>query len=512
MLGFARRDARRPRRPIMRTSPAFRAFLSLVALVALVPIAAIACSSGSTNGGGGTDLCAGVSCSGHGTCSSASGVATCSCDTGYTASGTSCVAQSGPCAGITCSGHGSCSDASGSAVCTCDTGYVASGTTCVADAGPCKGVDCSGHGSCSVIGGAASCTCDPGYVSSGATTCVASTVPTLGGCTLFPANNIFNTPIDKLPVHANSAAFINTIGGTRHIHLDLGTTVDQTSDQYYGIPYNVVHGNSLTWTKVRYYSPDPEMNWDPTAEADCASGAAHTLVSPCTAAAASSPLIPIPTSPLVEGGIITDPTQPYGDHHILIVDADTCTLWETYHSYKTASGWDIFGSARFDLKSNAMRPKDWTSADAAGFPMLPLILKESEASSGTIRHALRFTILSSKIREAYVWPARHLTSNKNSTNDLPPMGQLFRLKASYAIPSSANTQSKAILTALKTYGMYLADGGSDMYVTGDPSAAWADPTFSTVQSVPASEFEAVDLASIQARAGFDSNSAAVPPP
>jgi hypothetical protein len=151
-------------------------------------------------------------------------------------------------------------------------------------------------------------------------------------------------------------------------------------------------------------------------------------------------------------------------------------------------------------------------ADAAGFPILPLLLRASEASAGEIRHALRFTIQSSSIRNQYVWPARHLTSNGTMSASLPPMGQLFRLKASYQIPSNYNTQSRAILQALKTYGMYIADGGSNMYIQGDPSAAWQDNTFSQVQSVGSSQFEAVDLSPIMNRAGFDPNSAAVPAP
>ena len=142
--------------------------------------------------------------------------------------------------------------------------------------------------------------------------------------------------------------------------------------------------------------------------------------------------------------------------------------------------------------------------------MLPLLLRADEASSGAIHHALRFTITSSKIRSAYVWPARHLTTNGTSSTDLPPMGQAFRLQASYPIPSSFNVQSRAILQAMKTYGIYIADGGSDMYVTGEPSASWADDTFSQVQSVGSAQFEAVDLSPIAARAGFDPNSAAVP--
>jgi hypothetical protein len=119
---------------------------------------------------------------------------------------------------------------------------------------------------------------------------------------------------------------------------------------------------------------------------------------------------------------------------------------------------------------------------------------------------------SNKIRTAYVWPARHLTSNGTGSSDLPPMGQLFRLAASYAIPSDADGQTRAILQALKTYGMYVADGGSDLYIQGEPSAAWRDAIFDEVQSVPASAFEAVDLAPIMTRAGFDPDSAAVPAP
>ena len=330
---------------------------------------------------------------------------------------------------------------------------------------------------------------------------------------MFPANHIFNTPIDGLPVDPHSAAYLTTIG-SHNIHLDLGTSVDVTASDYYGIPYNVVHGNAITWGDAFYKTTDTaDLDWDPTTEADCAAVGAHTLVSPCTPAAAAQPLFPIPAVPLVEGGIDTDPSQPYGDHHMLLLDADTCRLWELYHCYPDPKGgWDIFGSASFDLRSNALRPDGWTSADAAGFPILPLLLRADEASSGTISHALRFTIDSDHIRTSYIWPARHLTSNGTSSQNLPPMGQLFRLKASYAIPASFNGQSRAIAQAMKTYGMYIADGGSAMYVQGEPSASWADATFSQVQSIGSAQFEAVDITSIMGRAGFDPNSAGVPAP
>ena len=339
------------------------------------------------------------------------------------------------------------------------------------------------------------------------------TSPTIASCPILPSNHIFNTPIDKLPVHGQSAAFMTTIGSSK-IHLDLGQSVNMAAGDYYGIPYNVVHGNGLAWASVKYTSMDTsDMTWDPKAESDCASGSAHSVVSPCTTAAAPAPLLPIPSGVLVEGGVFPDvANQGYGDHHILLLDADTCRLWEAYHAYTGTGGvWDIFGSATFDLHSNALRPAGWSSVDAAGFPVLPLLLRADEASSGTIRHALRFTIDSHAIRNEYVWPARHLTDNGTLDARLPPMGQLFRVKSSYVIPATFSVQSKAILKALQTYGVYLADGGSNLYVQGEPSASWSDTIFDEVQTVTSADFEAVDLGPIQARAGFDANSAAVPP-
>lgn len=332
-----------------------------------------------------------------------------------------------------------------------------------------------------------------------------------GGCTLFPKDFIFNTPIDKLPVDPNSAAYLATIG-SRKVHLDLGTQPDQTKPAYYGIPYNVVKGNQASWVDAHLYSADPSLTWDPRAESDCTTGPGQTLYSPCVAKAVPTPSLPISSNVLVEGGIDKTPSQPYGDHHILIVDSDTCRLWETYHSYPDAkSGWDVFNISTWDLASSALRKDGWTSADAAGFPILPLLLKAVEAQSGVISHAMRFTIQSSKIRKGYVWPARHLTSNGTTSTNLPPMGQLFRLKASYSIPGGWHTQSKAIAQALKTYGMYIADGGSDLFVTGEPSASWDANIFGEVQSIMTSDFEAVDISAITKRAGFDPNSGAVPP-
>src|SRR5204862_63730 len=147
-------------------------------------------------------------------------------------------------------------------------------------------------------------------------------------------------------------------------HLDLGQTIDQASDTYYGIPYNVVHGNSLSWSQIAFFAVDTQnYSWIPANESECAN-AQHDVVSPCTI---GGPQLPVPSSPLVEGGVNTSASQtPDGDHHMLIVDSDTCRLWEAYHSYSDSGTWNIFGAAEFELHSNALRTAEWTSADAAG--------------------------------------------------------------------------------------------------------------------------------------------------
>jgi len=330
--------------------------------------------------------------------------------------------------------------------------------------------------------------------------------PIIGDCPMFPPNNIFNTQIGSLPIDPHSDDYITTISGTKKLHLDLGTTVDQSADDFYGIPFQAVHGSTFQWPTAKYAAVDTaNYSWHPAPESDCAT-IDHQVESPCT----HDPILPIPESPLVEGGVnTTADQQPDGDHHMVIVDSDNCRLWEVYHAYKTGGTWNIFGSAEFDLRKNDLRPADWSSVDAAGFPVLPLLLKASEASTGEIKHALRFTIGASKIAPKYVWPARHQTDTTANAAH-PPMGQLFRLKASFTIPANYGTQSKAILQAMKTYGMYVADGGSDWYISGEPNAGWDDKTFSEVQAVTGDQFEAVDISAITSRSGFDPNSGAVP--
>jgi hypothetical protein len=298
--------------------------------------------------------------------------------------------------------------------------------------------------------------------------------------------------------------------GSAKIHLDLGQQTNQQADDYYGIPYNVVTTATAGWTNVAYTSKDTDLGWDPKPESDCAAPTSHAVVSPCTTANEASPQFPIPSGVQVEAGIFPDVVgQDYEDHHILVLDTTTCRLWEAFHAYTgNGSTWDLFGTASWDLRSNALRPDTWTSADAAGFPILPLLLRADEASTGEIQHALRFTIPTPQ--GTHVWPARHDNDGTSDTK-APPMGQLFRIKASYTIPAGFSTQSKAILGALKKYGMYLADGGTTLYIQGEPSASWSDAIFDEVQTVGTDQFEAVDLGPIMGRAGFDANSGAVPP-
>lgn len=333
-----------------------------------------------------------------------------------------------------------------------------------------------------------------------------ATTPKIGGCQILPADHIFNTKIDSLPALHESDDYIDLIGRTKKVHLDLGTETDPTSENYFGIPYNIVHGGSMNWAQVDYTTPDGDFDWDPRPESDCAD-ASKGIVSPCDHGSA---FLPFTNNLAVEGGLSSaSDHQPAGDHHLIALDVDSCRLWEGYHVYKPSAGWQIFGSATFDLTSNGLRPQEWTSADAAGFPILPLLLKPEEAESGEIKHALRFTIPSGSIRATYSWPARHDTGNHMEANH-PQMGQLFRLKSSFEIPASYSKQSKAILQAMKTYGMYIADGGSAWYVSGTPGAWDTDTILGEVQSLTGNDFEAVDIHSILEKSEFDGNSARVP--
>lgn len=342
---------------------------------------------------------------------------------------------------------------------------------------------------------------------SGSTTATSSSGPSVGACPMFPDTAIFNTRIDdatRFPVHAKSSAWIQAVGASRRFHADWGSSTDQQQpDAYYGIPYNVVDGSASTtiWPVVDLSQGVPE-------ESDCAASngsGGYDIHRGCNTLAATTRRFPYPVSSLlkIEGGACNNASC--GDHHVLVVEQGACHLWESYASgiYSVNGQWQAYGTAAWDLKSNAMRPDTWTSTDAAGLPILPLIARADEAGAGEIKHALRVTFGSNVIGKTYVWPARHRISSATGTM---PMGTVLRLKSGFVIPANWTTQAKALALAMQRYGLYVADIGSNLFVQGEPNATWQDATISQIQTITMDQFEFVDLSGITTRPGFDGNS------
>ena len=194
---------------------------------------------------------------------------------------------------------------------------------------------------------------------------------------------------------------------------------------------------------------------------------------------------PLGTSTLIEGG-----SNATGDRHAIVVDKATCTLFETWDTHRYASGWYAGSGAVWSLTSDALRPAGWTSADAAGLPILPGLLRYDEVAAGHVDHAIRFT--TNVTDRTYLWPARHQAGSV-SDRSYPPMGARFRLKASYPI-SSFSAQAQVVLRAMKTYGLVLADNGSPWFFQGTSDTRWSSTLVSDLGAVPASAFEAVDTA------------------
>jgi hypothetical protein len=283
--------------------------------------------------------------------------------------------------------------------------------------------------------------------------------PSISGCPIFPADNVWNTPIDTTPEDPSSDLYISTIGANITVHPDFGSGLWDGGP--IGIPYNVVPGSQ----------PMVPITFDYEDESD------------------PGPY-PIPPDPLIEGG-----SQSTGDRHILVIDSDNAILYETWSTYPNpdGEGWFAGSGAAFNLRSNALRPQGWTSADAAGLPVLPGLVRYDEVASGEINHALRFTV--PKTRRAYIWPARHYASSLTDPK-YPPMGQRFRLKANFDI-SGFSPQVQVILRALKKYGMILADNGSAWYISGVPDSRWDnDMLVSELGMVKGSNFEAIDESSL----------------
>jgi hypothetical protein len=293
---------------------------------------------------------------------------------------------------------------------------------------------------------------------------VAAAVPTLaatgrspheGGCPIFPANNPINQDISRAPVDPRSAQYIASIGATIHLHADFGTPPS------YGIPYSVV-GAHQRKLPIHFTEYGEESNRGP---------------------------YPVPANALVEGA------GEEGDRHVLVLQTGTCKLYELYNAKRSGTGWDAGSGAVFNLRSNALRPEGWTSADAAGLPIFPLLARYPEVKAGRIDHALRVTV--ARTQSGYIHPATHFASS-SSDPALAPMGLRLRLKASFSL-AGYHGQALVILRALKRYGLIVADNGSSWYITGAPSPNWNNEDLDQLKRVPGSAFEAVRTGAIRHR-------------
>lgn len=341
--------------------------------------------------------------------------------------------------------------------------------------------------------------------------------PKLGTCPSFPANAVFNTRIDdaaRYPAHPSSARWIAQLGGHTRFHADWGRTdnPDHWQDDwplpYYGIPLNLIDGTSAStdWPLVSFDITDPRAgNGDGVPEeSDCARTGSTTIRRGCDRLAKTNRHFPYPHDHLIraEHGTCND-AQQCGDRHVLVVDQDSCRLWESYFSYKVEAKWYAYSTAAWNLRSNAMRPLGWTSGDAAGLPIAPLLARVAEANTGQVTHALRVTIGRHAIR-GMQWPARHQTSG--GPPDGLPYGSLLRVKSDFVVPDTWTVQAKALVGAMKRHGLYVADIGSTFFVQGEPSAGWDSQTISQLQTLTLSQLEFVDLDVVRASPTFDPDS------
>jgi hypothetical protein len=276
------------------------------------------------------------------------------------------------------------------------------------------------------------------------------------GCPVFPADNPWNQRVDKLPLARDSAALIAQIGPSDPVHPDFGTVYNGAPN---GIPYAIV-SNATTRVPVSFQY---------ASESD-----GHRY--------------PLPRNVSIEGG-----ARASGDRHVIVVNKDTCTDYELFAAYPLNGGarWKAGSGAIFNLRSDKLRPAGWTSADAAGLPILAGLAIYGEAASGAIRHALRFT--ASCTSAHYVYPARHEAGSCGSS--APPMGLRVRLKASVNI-SHLPRQARIVAQALKTYGMILADNGSPWFISGAPSPHWNDDALHQLGQFTGRDFQVVDTTSL----------------
>ena len=298
-------------------------------------------------------------------------------------------------------------------------------------------------------------------------------VPGAPSCPMTPADSFWHADVSGLPVHAQSAAWISSIGATAGLKADFGSGTWDGGP--IGIPYTTVPGSQAR----------VPVSFDYADESD------------------PGPY-PVPPNAPIEGG-----SSSTGDRHVLIVDRDACRLWELYSAYPhSAARYGRPARARRGISSsNAMRPLGWTSGDAAGLPILPGLVRYDEVASGEIDHVIRFT--APRTANAYVWPASHKAGSGGSAD--PPMGAWLRLKAGFDI-SGFSAQNQVILRALKKHGMVLADNGSSLFMSGAPDSGWNNSDLNLLKTVPGSAFEAVDVSSLKVSNTSYAVAGAPPPP
>jgi hypothetical protein len=279
-------------------------------------------------------------------------------------------------------------------------------------------------------------------------------VQQLGGCSVFPADNPWNTDISQSPVDSNSANYLAAMNAsTTNLHPDFG------SDPHYGIPITLAPADT-PFVPMKFFLYPKQSDPGP---------------------------YPFPKDTQIEGG-----KNAKGDRHALVVGEVNCHLYETYDTHYVGPGWRAGNGAVFDLSSDKLRPDCWTSADAAGLPIAPALVKYDEVQNGEIDHAMRFTM--STTQAAYQHPATHYASTNTDPNE-PPMGLRVRLKASFDT-SPFTGESLVVLTALKKYGMFLADNGSDWYISGATDKRWNDDDLDQLKTVSASNFEVIQLGTL----------------
>ena len=293
-------------------------------------------------------------------------------------------------------------------------------------------------------------------VDAGAAPTPSPRLPQAPRCPVFPASSPWHTRVDRLPVAANSAAMIKAIGPDAALEAHFGSGLSARERAPIGFPYVVVSGKQKKVRVTFRYGPPRAM-------------------------------YPIPNNVPIQGG-----RDSSGDRHAIIVDRDHCTVYELWALYPTKSGWHAGSGAIWNLRSNRLPPDGKTSADAAGLPILPALVRYDEVAHGAIRHALRFT--APRTRAVHVYPARHDASD-SANPGLPPMGLRVRLRRDFDI-SGYPPQAAVILTALKRYGMLLADNGLPWYVSGVPDARWNNGELATLSRVKGSDFEVVDTSSL----------------